>query len=437
MPDGSPISTSSPNVATLDGQPAVVVGTIGGHIYALSLATGRPVPGWPASTDGVPIRSTPSVAALRPGSPDDTVFIGAGAPTKHDPTGAYEAFGPNGKLAWKVTVHDPGNPVPTGVAASLAVGDLQGSTDVVAPSMGQEEAAINARTGKMLDGFPWFTSDSGFSTPALADLYGNGRTEIVEGGAQTAGLANGVQYSNGGHIRVLASTGNAGTGSPSGGLVCEYNTTQEVDSSPDVGPFLGGGAVGIVSGTGTYWKGASGTDEVLALTAYCRLAWSDKLDAATMSSPALVDLFGTGSLDVVEGTSNGHGGGTVYALDGATGRVLWQAPAPGEVIGGVVAAELEKGQMDVVVVGTGGAEVLDGRDGRLVATLGRFVGFQNSALVTRDPNGTVGITVAGYDAHDVGTIVHYEVPGSGGALVDAAGSWPELHHGPQLNGWDG
>ncbi len=289
----------------------------------------------------------------------------------------------------------------------------------------------------MLDGFPWFTSDSGFSTPALADLYGNGRTEIVEGGAQTAGLANGVQYSNGGHIRVLAPTGNAGTGSPSGGLVCEYNTTQEVDSSPAVGPFLGGGAVGIVSGTGTYWKGASSTDEVLALTAHCKLAWSDKLDAATMSSPALVDLFGTGRLDVVEGTSNGHGSGTVYALDGATGKVLWRAPAPGEVMGGVVAAELEKGQMDVVVVGTGGAEVLDGRDGRLVATLGRFIGFQNSALVTHDPNGAVGITVAGYDAHNVGTIVHYEVPGPGGAPVGAAGSWPELHRDPQLNGWAG
>jgi hypothetical protein len=375
------------------------------------------------------------VAALRAGSLNDTVFVGAGNPTKHDPTGAYEAFYPNGGLAWKVTVRDPGKTVPTGVMASLAVGDLQGGVDVVAPSMGQEEAAVNARTGKMLDGFPWFTSDSGFSTPALADLYGNGKTEIIEGGAQTAGLADGVQYSNGGHIRALAPTGNAGTKGASGGLKCEYNTNQEVDSSPAVGPFLGGGAIGIVSGTGTYWKGTSDTNKVLALTAHCQLAWSDKLDGATTSSPALADLFGTRRLDVVEGTNNGHGGGSVYALDGASGHVLWQVPAPGEVIGGVVAAKLWNGQMDVVVVGTAGAEVLDGRNGRLIATLGRFVGFQNSALITRDQDGSIGITVAGYNSHNVGVVTHFEVRGSDGALVGATGSWPEFHRDPQLNGW--
>jgi outer membrane protein assembly factor BamB len=351
VPDASPISTSSPNVAVLAREPAVVVGTARGHVYALSLETGRPVRGWPASTEGVPVLSTPSVAALTPGSPDDTVFVGAGAPTA-DPVGAYEAFDPSGHLAWKVTVHDPQSSVPTGVAASLAVGDLQGAMDVVAPSMGQEEAAIDATTGAVLRGFPWFTSDSGFSTPALADLYRNGETEIVEGGAQTAGLAYGVHYTNGGHVRVLGHAGNAGARSPAGGLVCDYPTDQEVDSSPAVGPFLAGAGVGIVVGTGTYWKGASETDELLALTPRCQLAWAVKLDGATSASPALADLLGTGRLDVVEGTDNGHGGGSVYALFGASGRVLWRVPAPGEVMGGVVAAPLEKGQMDVVVVGT-------------------------------------------------------------------------------------
>ncbi len=82
----------------------------------------------------------------------------------------------------------------------------------MAPSLGQEEYALDASTGATLPGFPWFTSDSGFSTPALADLYGPGRTDIVEGGDQTAGVAYGVHYARGGHLRVLAPTGNAGTG---------------------------------------------------------------------------------------------------------------------------------------------------------------------------------------------------------------------------------
>ena len=52
--DGSPISLSSPNVATLHGAPAVVVGDRGGYVSAFSLASGAPVPGWPASTGGPP-----------------------------------------------------------------------------------------------------------------------------------------------------------------------------------------------------------------------------------------------------------------------------------------------------------------------------------------------------------------------------------------------
>jgi PQQ-like domain len=435
VPDAKPISTSSPNVAVLGGEPAVVVGTTGGQVYALSLQSGHPVPGWPASTGGAPVLSTPSVAALSSRSPDDTVFVGAGAPTQR-PVGWYEAFGPDGAPRWRVMVHNPSSSVPTGVAASLAVGDFQGGIDVVAPSMGQEEAAIDARTGTMLKGFPWFTSDSGFSTPALADLYGNGTTELVEGAAQTAGLAYGVHYRDGGHIRVLAPSGNAGTRSPSGGVVCKYDTDQEVDSSPAVGPFLGGAKTGIVAGTGTFWKGASETNDLLALTPHCKLAWSVKLDGSTSASPALADVMGDGPLSVLEGTNNRHGGGSVYAINGATGKVQWRSPAPGEVMGSVVAADLgAPGQMDVLVVGTRGAEILSGRTGALLGVLAPYVGFQSSALVTSDPNGSAGITLAGYNAHDVGIVLHYEVEGSNGSLVDVSGAWPQFHHDPQLTGW--
>src|SRR5580700_528356 len=65
LPDGSePIAESSPNIANLAGGPAVVVGDRSGHVYALNLATGNEVPGWPVSTGGVPVDSTPSVADI-------------------------------------------------------------------------------------------------------------------------------------------------------------------------------------------------------------------------------------------------------------------------------------------------------------------------------------------------------------------------------------
>ena len=442
LPDrGHPVALSSPNVATLDGAPAVVVGDRSGHVYAFFLAGGASVPGWPASTGGVPVDSTPSVAALNPASSNDTVFVGVGdAATPHQ--GGYEAFNPNGTRRWYRRVVNPATDQARGqtsaVIASLAVGDLQGSTDVVAPSVGQEEYALNALTGATLRGFPWFTGDSGFSTPALADIYGN-KTQIIEGDSQTAGLANWVQYRQGGYLRVLSPTGNAGTNSASGGLACEYHSTQVVESSPAVGPFLAGGKIGIVIGTGTYWKGASDTNTLLAFGTKCSqdgelpLAWAAHLDGATNSSPALADLGLAGNFQVIEGTDNGHGGGSVYALAGANGKVLWQRAVPGEVIGSVVTADLGSTQL-VVVPTTTGVQLLDAKTGVPVATLEQGVGVQGAPLVTRDPDGEVGITVAGYTGANQGEVEHFELSGTNGSNVDDYGAWPMFHHDPQLTG---
>ena len=41
----------------------------------------------------------------------------------------------------------------------------------MAPALGQEELALSGSTGAVLPGWPFFTADSDFSTPALADLY--------------------------------------------------------------------------------------------------------------------------------------------------------------------------------------------------------------------------------------------------------------------------
>lgn len=200
--DGGLITLSSPNVAVLNGSRAVVVGDQGGDVDAFALASGAPVPSWPASTGGVPVSSTPSVAVLGGAAPNDTVFVGVGsAGSAHE--GGYEAFNPNGTKRWYVAVHNPGASYVSAVAASLAVGHLQGSPDVVGPSVGQEEDAINASTGAVLPGFPWFDGDGDFATPALADLYGNGETDIINGGGQTAAVAYGTKYPQGGHVRVV------------------------------------------------------------------------------------------------------------------------------------------------------------------------------------------------------------------------------------------
>ena len=207
--EGQPIAESSPMVADLDGEPAVVVGDRTGYLYAYHLADGSTVPGWPVSDGGAPIDSTPSVAALGTG-PLDTVFVGTGNAQRPD-VGGYEAYGPSGQRLWLTAVSDPTTDARPayGVQASLTVADLQGSTDVFAGSLDQETYALDASDGSVLTGWPFFSADSVFSTAAAGDLYGTGQEELVVGGASTAGLAMGQSYSNGGHVRVLERPGGA------------------------------------------------------------------------------------------------------------------------------------------------------------------------------------------------------------------------------------
>ncbi len=424
---GNPIAESSPIVANLDAAgPAVVVGDRTGYLYALHLADGSPVTGWPVSDQGVPIDSTPSVAALG-GAPLDSVFVGTGNAQRPN-VGGYVAYGPNGQLLWRTPVTDPasdGRPT-AGVQASLTVANLQGGTDVFAGSLDQESYALDAANGATLPGWPFFTADSVFSTAAVGDLYGTGQEELVLGGASSTGFALGLNYAQGGHVRVLNAQGKQ---------IYDYDTNQEVDSSPAIGDFLAGGATGIVVGTGSFYPGASDTDTLKAFST--RLGppvWSVTLDGLTKSSPALATVEGGSQLYVVEGTDTGTSG-SVWALNGATGATVWHQPVVGRVIGSVVAADLTgAGYQDLLVPTVHGVEVLDGRAGAEVTVLGRTLGFQNSPLVTDDPNGTVGITIAGYNGSNQGVVQHYDIPGSNGALAVGPGAWPMFHHDPQLSG---
>jgi hypothetical protein len=424
------IAQSSPIVVTLDGTRAVVVGSLDGRIDALSLTTGRAIPGWPATDPGaVPIQSTPSTSGT-------TVFIGTGD-AGHPSPGGYLALRANGTQLWYRTVKTtPASTRSSGVQSSLAIGSLQGATSVVGGTLGQYEKELGVGTGATSRGFPWFAADSEFSTPSIVDLSGSGHNEIVEGGESTAGLAYGVQYHNGGHLRVLSASGAKGQREPNGGLVCQYNTTQGVESSPAVGAFLTGGSNGIVVGTGNTYKTASDSDKLIALGAHCGLIWKRTLLGSTLSSPALVRALPTtnGRLEIAEGTSTGPNTGDVYLVNGANGATIWTHKVAGQVIGGITSAEIGGGYQDLLVPTTGGLYVLDGRTGAQIALLGHgAVALQSSPLVTGDADGRLGITVAGYNARG-GVVMHWEVAGTVGGHAREAGAWPMFHHDPQLTG---
>ncbi len=433
LPDvGGPIALSSPIPVTLGGQASVVVGDRTGNLFAYHLGGSAPVAvsGWPATNESGPIDSTPSIAAS---GGQTAVLVGSG--NDGDPVpGGYTAFSTSGSQKWFTqVVNPPSDTAPAGgVQAGITVGSLQsGGLDAVAGSLGQVSYALDATTGTPLTGWPFLNSDSTHSTAALGDLYGTGQTEIIDGGDQTAGLAGGQQYVNGGHLRILSAQGNQ---------ICRADTTQVVDSSPAVGGFLPGGATGIVVGTGGFFANASDSDTLKAYNNRCQLQWSSTLDGDTFSSPALSDVLGNGALQVVEGTDLDVYGGSVWVLNAATGQKIWEVSGINRVIGSVVTADLSgSGYDDVIVPTISGTLVLDGRTGAQIADLSPNLGLQNSPLITDDPNGTIGITLAGYvhssqSAFGVGEIDHYEIPGSDGAAAVGGAAWPMFHHDPQLTG---
>jgi hypothetical protein len=450
------VAESSPVEFNDAGTAAVEVGDRQGDIYGLNLLTGDPLPGWGTGTGGTtgsgqgclidPSGGSPNTSGVNglevPGSPpvdstasvnfNDQLYFGAGnAASPVD--GGYYAYNANGTEAWNQVVTNPAtDSAPDGgVEASLPIAN--GGSLVEGGSLGQTTYGLNTANGTPATGWPQFSADSVFSTAAAGDFYGTGSDDFAVGGASSAGFALGRHYSDGGHVRIYNNHG---------GLICSANTNEEVDSSPAVGPILPGGAYGIATGTGTFYPGASDENTVKVYDTKCNQVWSDTLDGSTGGSPALADVQGNGQLAVVEGTGND----SVYALNAATGAIIWRTTVGAQVLGSVTTADLTgSGAQDVIVPTTHGLYILDGPTGVQVADVDtgaggtQDIGFQNAPLVTADANGTIGITVAGYFGiggnEAQGIVQHFEVSGSASALADAAGGWPQFHHDPQLSGF--
>jgi hypothetical protein len=461
------LAEASPVLFNDGGTPSVEVGDRQGFLYGLALANGAPVPGWGNGTGGSlgpaqgcvtsPSGSgTPAQGVIGVGVPGrppvdstasaglsgDLYFGGGNAASPVD--GGYYAYAPNGSPVWnQVVTNPPSDTQPDGgVQASLTQGD--GGILVEAGSLGQVTYALSSQSGAPVASWPQFTADSVFSTAAAGDLYGSGSDEFVSGGASSSGFAFGKHYTNGGHVRIV---------NDRGGLICAANTTEEVDSSPAVGPILPGGAYGIATGTGSFFGGGD-QNTVKVFDTKCNQVWSNRLNGTTGGSPALANITGSGALSVVEGTVTSQTTGSVYALDAASGATIWRTDLPGAVFGSVTTANFGTGYQDVIVPTDQGLFILDGQTGIQVAhvddgsglggiPINEVFGFQNAPLVTADGNGTIGITVAGYFAVPStsgvvqGIVQHFEVTGSNGALAGQNGGWPQFHHDSGLTGFVG
>uniref|UniRef100_UPI003076659A FG-GAP-like repeat-containing protein n=1 Tax=Candidatus Methylomirabilis sp. TaxID=2032687 RepID=UPI003076659A len=336
------VRESAPAVGDLDqtGQKNIIIATSaapnggagGRQVYALK-ADGTVRAGWPQTLPGE-ISSSPALADLD-GDGFLDIVLGYGSP--YDPTkpGGIVAFRRDGNRLWQQdfpTFDFANDGVSDGFFSAPAIGDVDGDgkLEIVIGSLDSRIYVIRA-DGTIQPGWPRFVRDDIWSSAALADLDDDGKLEIVI--ASTAHQENNptndltecdpFNYTtpNGGVLYVFRPDGSLFPGWPN----C---IDQVFQSSPAIGDIDGDGVPEIIIGTGdNYYPGGGRNVHAWYADGIPVAGWPVAVAGTVRSSPALADLDGDGLLDVVVGATvpdNSPTGGylQLYAFKG-TGAQLF------------------------------------------------------------------------------------------------------------------
>jgi hypothetical protein len=257
---------STPVVVDLPGGRAVFAGNSNGYVFGWDARTGNILPGWPQSV---------------------------GAPVNNH----------------------------NGVYGNLAAGDLDGDgvPEIVATSFNTKVIAFHAN-GQIM--WQFNNDDTIFSGVAIGDLNRDGHLEVVVGGDSSPSQF----YWQGGRINVLSADGHR-----------EWvkRTDQVIWSAPVLADLQGTGYLDVIVGTGYFYPQPSAApypgNMVYALDpqgndlpGWPYVTGPSNVDARVYSSPAVADLMGNGTLDVV--VSDGQG--KLEAIGpGGNNNKLWTVQA--------------------------------------------------------------------------------------------------------------
>lgn len=346
-------SGSSPTLVDLDGNGTleIVLGgrgrngtspSCGGVVYAYrhdgSLF-------WQAQVRA-PVNSTPTAADLNgDGRPDIIAGMGGVVEGQCWDGGLVALNGLTGAELWHFDTqdwlnHDPDGML-DGVFSTPAVGDVNGdgNPEIAFGSWDQCFYLLDKHGAPLWGNLPgilpqvycgghgYYNEDTFWSSPAMADLTGDGLPEIITGADVYPGNVWGDP--GGGYVYVFSANGTA--------LAREW-LDQDVYSSPAAADLDLDGAFELVVGTGLYWEGTG-----YYVTAYeynaaatnptNRLVqrWRTTTVGPVFASPAIGDLDGDGGPDVAIAVAKGQtpniDGSFAYGLRGHDGAVLWQRRA--------------------------------------------------------------------------------------------------------------
>ena len=327
------------------GHKSIIFGTVTGRLYVI-LWDGTIAPGFPVQLSPVSlIDSSPAVGILDNVDGKPAIVFGYGSilgvngATSSQP-GGVAAYRRDGTLLWNRPALDfspgTGDGIPDAVVGTPAIGDIDGDgkNEVVWGGLDARVYAVNGLDGTDKSGWPIFVRDTVFSSPALFDMNGDGKLEVIIG--VDSHLEPAVGTLAGGYLHVFFPTGQPTSspwGDPPGTLTLPApempgfpQYIPSAHSSPSIGDIDGDGSPEIVFGTGP--STSTGTRYVYAVKCDGTPSpgWPVTVDGWVSSSPALADVNGDGILDVII-TDDGTFPSTspyVYAFNGVNGALIWK-----------------------------------------------------------------------------------------------------------------
>jgi hypothetical protein len=439
---------ASPTIADVngDGVSDLVVADLKGRVYART-SWGDDLSGWPVEVrighDRVTaVESTPAVVDLD-GDGLMEVVVGAGSRWVEHQDGGLLVFNADGSVrcryqtmdlfdVWDDAAGATPDGFSEGVMSTPAIGDIDGDgkSDIVFGGWDNHVHAIN-RACKTIPGFPFHVDDSVWSSPALHDADGDGNQEIFVGSAASPG---GPENWTGGVFRELDWSAFGG-----GYVVVKWRQRigEVIDSSPAIGDIDGDGRVEAVVGTGVFYGRDADVDDAHRVFAWHvddgspLPGWPVEAASEVWGSPALGDVDGDGIDDVVFGARDG----LVRAYRG-DGTLAWRTQpntryeGGGEIISTPVIADLDGDGANDVALGNGwGTFFLRGSDGtRLYEPAGKGLAFQNSPVVGQLGDDWV-VAIAGLNLDGTGVVSVLPIPAPG-----STPPWPAWRRDAQHTG---
>ncbi len=347
---GAGTTRGHPMVADLGLTPehkSIIFGTVTGRLYVI-LWDGTMAPHFPVQLDPPSsIDTGPAIGDLDgDGKPEIVVGYGSIASINgavSSQPGGVVAYKLDGTVLWRRTAldfsPDPRDGIPDAVVGTPAIGDIDGDgkNEVVWGGLDARVYAVNGLDGTDKPGWPIFVRDTVFSSPALFDLQGDGKLEVIIG--VDSHLEPAVGTIAGGYLHVFYPTGQPtvdlywwsdppGTRTlPAPEMPGFPLYIPSAHSAPSIGDIDGDGSPEIVFGTGP----STDTGPRYVYAVKCdgtpSPGWPVTVDGRVSSSPALADVNGDGILDVIVTDDLPHPGppfSHVYAFNGVNGARIWK-----------------------------------------------------------------------------------------------------------------